>query len=178
MTSAKFRRTLLAFFFLIMAVAAPAKLAGQAKPAPANNQPANLFKEVLDRKSQIQWRPAPPPGIPPDVCLMLKVCEGQEATKFAALPRATENGQPVGRGLYLTGSRDPKNPDAVLLERQTVSELYFFLLSPDGNLQKTAYIQQGGSSWRSLASSLAEPVFEKDRKDWHDWLMKLGAAGK
>jgi hypothetical protein len=178
MNSAKFRGTLLLFFFLVMIVGVLPKLAGQAKQPPASNQPTNLFKEVLDHKGQIQWKPAPPPGIPTDVCLMLKVCEGREEAKFAALPRATESGQPVGRGLYLSGSRDPKNPEAVLLEHQTVSELYFFLLSPDGSLQKAAYIQQGGTSWISVGSSMAGPVFEKDRNAWHDWILKLGAAGK
>jgi hypothetical protein len=78
----------------------------------------------------------------------------------------------------MSRSRDPKNPDAVLLERQTVSEMYFFLLTPDGNLQKTAFIQQGGSSWTSLASSTAEPIFEKDRNAWHDAIMKLSAPAK
>src|ERR1700688_3756657 len=107
MNSAKFRGTLLLFFFLMMIVTVQPKLAGQAKPPAAVSQPSNLFKEVLDHKSQIQWKPAPPPGIPSDVCLMLKVCEGKEATKFVALPRATEGGQPVGRGLYVSGSRDP-----------------------------------------------------------------------
>jgi hypothetical protein len=178
MISAKFRGTLLLFFFLLTIADALPKLAGQAKQPPAGNQPVNLFKEVLDHKSQIQWKPAPPPGIPTDVCLMLKVCEGQEEAKFAALPRTTEGGQPVGRGLLLSGSRDPKNPEAVLLEHQTVSELYFFLLSPDGNLQKGAYIQQGGSAWLPVGSAVAGPVFEKDRNAWHEFFMKLGAAGK
>ena len=178
MNSAKFRGTLLLFFFLIIVFAASRRLAAQAKPAPTSNQPVNLFKEVLDHKGQIQWKPAPSPGIPTDVCLMLKVCEGKEAAKFTALPRTTEAGQPVGRGLYISGSRDPKNPEAVLLEHQTVSELYFFLLAPDGSLQKAAYIQQGGSSWMPVGSTMAGPVFEKDKKDWHDWVMKFGAAGK
>ena len=84
----------------------------------------------------------------------------------------------MGRGLFLSGTKDPKNPDAVILEHQTVSDLYFFLVSPDGNLQKAAYIQQGGSMWLPIASSLARPVFEKDRNDWHDWIAKLAAAGK
>jgi len=84
----------------------------------------------------------------------------------------------VGRGLFLSGTKDPKNPDAVILERQTVSEMYFFLVSPDGSLQKAAYLQQGNTSWLPIATSLAKPVFEKDRSDWHDWVMKLGAGGK
>src|ERR1700692_1791882 len=118
MNSAKFHGTLLLFFFVMMIVTVQPKLAGQAKPPAAGSQPVNLFKEVLDHKSQIQWKPAPPPGIPTDVCLMLKVCEGKEEGTFAAWARTTEGGQPVGRGLFLSGSRDPKNPEAVLLEHQ------------------------------------------------------------
>jgi hypothetical protein len=109
---------------------------------------------------------------------LFKVCEDKGAPKLATLPRATEGGQPVGRGLFLSGTKDPKNPDAVILERQTVSDLYFFLVSPDGSLQKVAYLQQGSTSWLPIATSLAKPVFEKDRNDWHDWVMKLGAGGK
>jgi hypothetical protein len=109
---------------------------------------------------------------------LFKVCEDKGAPKMATLPRATEGGQPVGRGLFLSGTKDPKNPEAVILEHQTVSELYFFLLSPDGGLQKVAYLQTGSTMWLPIASSLARPVFEKDRNEWNDWLMKLGAAGK
>jgi hypothetical protein len=174
MNPARFLGTFLLFFFSMVA----AGLAGQAKPSSPTNQPTNLFKEVIDHKDQIQWRPAPPPAIPADVCQMLKVCEDKGAPKLITLPRATDGGQPVGRGLFLSRTKDPKNPDAVILEHQTVSDLYFFLVSPDGNLQKAAYIQQGSSSWMPIAASLARPVFEKDRNDWHDWLMKLGAAGK
>ena len=178
MNVAQFRGTLVLFSLTVMFIAAESRLAGQAKPAPAANQPSNLFKEVLDHKGQIQWKPAPPPGIPADVCLMLKVCEGKEAAKFVALPRSTEAGQPIGRGMYISGTGDAKDPDAVLLERQTVSEVYFFRLAPDGSLQKGAYIQQGNSVWLPVGTAVAGPVFEKDKKDWHDWVMKLGAAGK
>jgi hypothetical protein len=174
MNPTRFCGALFLFFFSAIAAA----LAGQSKPSAPAGQPVNLFKEILDHKGQIQWKPAPPPGIPADVCLLFKVCEDKGAPKLATLPRATEAGQPVGRGLFLSGTKDPKNPDAVILERQTVSEMYFFLVSPDGSLQKAAYLQQGNTSWLPIATSLAKPVFEKDRNDWHDWLMKLGAGSK
>jgi hypothetical protein len=174
MNPTRFCGTLFLFFFSAVA----AVLAGQSKPPAPASQPANLFQEVLDHKAQIQWRPAPPPGIPSDVCQLFKVCEDKGAPKMAALPRATEGGQPVGRGLFLSGTKDPKNPEAVILERQTVSEMYFFLVSPDGSLQKVAYLQTGSTMWLPIATSLAKPVFEKDRNDWHDWVTKLGAAGK
>ena len=165
-------------FFLVVFSGVAAAMAGQSKPSPPVNQPANLFKEILDHKSQIQWKPAPAPGIPADVCRLFVVCEDKGAPKMVSLPRATEGGQPVGRGILLSGTKDPKNPEAVILERQTVSELYFFLLAPDGNLQKVAYLQQGSTMWLPIATSLARPAFEKDRNDWHDWVMKLGAGNK
>jgi hypothetical protein len=174
MNPTRFCGTLFLFFFSTVAEV----LAGQSKPLATATQPANLFKEVLDHKGQIQWKPAPPPGIPADVCQLFKVCEDKGAPKLATLPRATEAGQPVGRGLFLSGTKDPKNPDAVILERQTVSDLYFFLVSPDGGLQKVAYLQQGSASWLPIATSLAKPVFERDRNAWHDWIMKLGGVTK
>jgi len=166
--------TLFLFSFSIVTAA----VAGQAKPASPSGAPVNIFKDVIDHKAQIPWRPAPLLGIPSDVCQLFRVCEDKGAPKLAMLPRLTEGGQPVGRGLFLSGTKDPKNPDAVILEHQTVSELYFFLVAPDGSLQKAAYLQQGSTQWLPIASSLAKPVFEKDRNDWHDWIMKLGAAGK
>jgi hypothetical protein len=166
--------TLFLFSFSIVT----ATVAGQAKPASPAGGPVNIYKDVLDHKAQIQWRPAPLLGIPSDVCQLFRVCEDKGAPKLTMLPRLTEGGQPVGRGLFLTGAKDPKNPDAVVLEHQTVSELYFFLVAPDGSLQKAAYLQQGSTQWLPIASSLAKPVFEKDTKDWHDWIMKLGGPGK
>jgi hypothetical protein len=170
----RFCGTLLLFLFTGVA----ASTAGQAKPGGPASAPSDLFKEVLDHKAQIPWKPAPLLGIPSEVCQLFKVCEDKGAPKLATLPRVTEGGQPVGRGLFLSGSKDPKNPDAVILEHQTVSELYFFLVAPDGSLQKVAYLQQGSTQWLPIASSLARPVFEKDRNDWHDWIMKLGGGGK
>jgi hypothetical protein len=150
---------------------------GQAKAnsSPAGNQQANLYKEVIAHKGAIKWRPAPPPGIPTDVCVVFKACANDKTgPKLVTLPPATEAGQPVGRGLLLSTSQDPQHPDAVILERQTVSELYFFLLSPEGTLARTAYAQQGSKSWTTVANALAQPVFDKDLKDWLDWVAKLG----
>ena len=144
-------------------------------PSPSGNQPANLYKEVIAHKSAIKWRAAPPPGIPTDVCVIFKACANDKTgPKLATLPPATEAGQPVGRGLLLSTSQDSQHPDAVILEHQTVSELYFFLLSPDGTLARTAYAQQGSKSWTTIANALAQPVFDKDLKEWLDWVSKVG----
>jgi hypothetical protein len=152
-------------------------LSGQAKanPSPAGNPQTNLYKEVSAHKGLIKWRPAPPPGIPTDVCLIFKACANDKTgPKLVTLPPATEAGQPVGRGLLLSTSQDTQHPDAVILEHQTVSELYFFLLSPEGALAKTAYAQQGSTSWTTIANALAQPVFDKDLKEWLDWATKVG----
>jgi len=152
-------------------------LAGQAKanPSPTGIQQANLYKEVIAHKGLIKWRSAPPPGIPTDVCVVFKACANDKTgPKLVTLPPATEAGQLVGRGLLLSTSQDSQHPDAVILEHQTVAELYFFLLSPDGVLAKTAYAQQGSKSWTTVANALAQPVFDKDLKDWMGWVTKLG----
>jgi hypothetical protein len=152
-------------------------LAGQAKanPSPSANQQANLYKGVIAHKGLIKWRPAPPPGIPTDVCVIFKACASDKTgPKLFTLPPSTDAGQPVGRGMLLTTSQDSQHPDAVILEHQTVSELYFFLLSPEGALARTAYAQQGSKSWTTVANALAQPVFDKDLKDWLDWETKLG----
>src|SRR6266852_3181284 len=152
-------------------------LAGQAKAnlSPAVSPQVNLYKEVIAHKGLIKWRSAPPPGIPTDGCVVFKACANDKTgPKLVTLPPATEAGQPVGRGLLLSTSQDSQHPDAVILEHQTVSELYFFLLSPDGTLARTAYAQQGSKSWTTVANALAQPVFDKDLKDWLDWETKLG----
>jgi len=152
-------------------------LAGQAKanPSPSGSEQANLYKQVIAHKGLIKWRPAPPPGLPTDVCVIFKACANDRTgPKLFTLPPSTEAGQPVGRGMLLTTSQDPQHPDAVILEHQTVSELYFFLLSPEGTLARTAYAQQGSRSWTTVANALAQPVFDKDLKDWLDWETKLG----
>src|ERR1700680_2881931 len=89
----------------------------------------------------IAWQPAPN-GIPSDVCSILQVCNG--AVKVVALPRSTEGGQPVLRGVFLT--QDDKKTDVLVLERDTAVDRYYFLLTPQGTLAKAAYAQVGSRS--------------------------------
>ena len=138
------------------------------KAAPAGQY--NLTKEILDHKD-LNWKPAPN-GIPGDVCGLLQVCTG--TTKVIALPRATEGGQPVGRGVFLT--QDQKHMDVLVIERQTPVDTYFFLLTPDGNLAKAAYAQVTSKSWLPMGSALAEPTFNKDKAVWHNWASKLSSG--
>jgi hypothetical protein len=142
-----------------------------AKSAAPAAQQVNITKEILDRKDTLNWKAAPN-EIPADVCTILQVCGG--ATKVIALPVATEGSQRVGRGVLLT--QDQKHADVLVLERQTPSDKYFFLLSPQGTLAKAAYAQVTSKSWLPIGMALAGPTFDKDKVVWHGWASKLGTA--
>ena len=146
----------------------PNLLAQAGKSAAADQY--NISKEIMEHK-ELTWRPAPN-GIPSDVCSLLQVCNGP--VKVIALPRATEGGQPVGRGVFLT--QDDKKMDVLVLERQTPVDTYFFLVTPQGTLAKAAYAQVGARSWTEMGKALGGPVFEKDKLVWHNWASKLGSA--
>jgi hypothetical protein len=146
------------------------KLHAQAAKSAAPAQ-YNVAKEILDHKATLDWKPAAT-GIPADVCTILQVCNGP--VKVIALPRATEGGQPVGRGVFLT--QDDKKADVLVLERQTPVDTYFFLVSSQGTLAKAAYAQVNSRSWLAVGMALAGPMFDKDKVVWHNWASKLGSA--
>lgn len=131
----------------------------------------NVSKDILDHKGILNWKPAGN-GIPQDVCTILQVCNGD--TKVVALPRATENGLPIARGVFLT--QDAKHMDVLVLERQSTADIYFFLLTPQGTLAKAAYAQVGGTSWVQMGMALADTTFKKDALVWHNWATKLGSG--
>jgi hypothetical protein len=80
----------------------------------------------------------------------------------------------VGRGVFLT--QDDRKAEVLVLERQTPSDTYFFLLTPQGTLAKAAYAQVGSRSWLPVGMALGGPVFDKDKVVWHNWASKLGTA--
>ena len=147
------------FVVVMVSVLGLAGQAGFAQSAPGGQY--NLFKEVIAKRDTIVWKNAPEDLIPAPVCTMLMVCAGSP-DKFIATPATTEKGQKVARGLFLTKTQD-KHSDAVMLLDQSL-DLYFFLVSPDGNLQKAAY-RESGKSWLIIANSLAQPIFDKDKKN-------------
>ncbi len=157
----------------LLAIPAVLGLAGQLVAAQTGGQ-YNVFKEVIAKKDTIVWRDAPENLIPAPVCNLLQVCAGNP-DKLIVLAPTTENGQKVGRGLILTKMQDAKHSDALLMLDQGL-DVYFFLVSPDGTLQKAAYHQAGGTSWLAIATSLAQPTFDKDKKLWHDRVAQLGGA--
>ncbi len=147
--------------FLAIQFAAPVGAAG------------NFVKQVMDHQSAVTWITYKTPTIPPDVCNLLDVCAGP-AAKVAALPPATISGHKVGRALFLT--QTTKKQSAILLEHQVPGrEVYFFLLGPDGSVQKTAYYEEG-KSFLVIANSLGQSVLNADMKDWSVWADKLGTA--
>jgi hypothetical protein len=152
---------------LAVVFALPQPMAGQSGGS------YDLYKEVIAGKNKIVWRKAPANAIPDDVCALLQVCGGE--TKLIALPPATEGGQKIGRGMFLTETRGAKHSDAVLLERQTIGEIYFLQLSPSGGLQKAAY-RELGKQWVVIANSLARPTYNKERQIWHEHLVKIGVV--
>jgi hypothetical protein len=174
MNNAPLRRLIfVALFFFTLARSAG--FAAQTKPSSSVSQPYNLTQEILDHKDKVEWRPATNPGLPPEVCSLLKACSGDSAAlKFYTLPPATIDGRKVGRAIFLTSV---KGKDALIVEHQTRSDAYFFLLGPDGNFQKAVYYEQG-KPFYLIANELAQPTFDKDKKDWHDWSSKLGTAHK
>jgi len=167
-----FRKLLWLAPVALMIIASPAmNLHAQAAKSPAAGGSYNVVKEILNHKDTLNWKSVDN-AIPGDVCTILQVCNG--AVKMIALPRATEGGVPVGRGVFLT--QDGKKADVLVLERQTPSDTYFFLLTPDGTLAKAAYAQVGSRSWLPVGMSLGGPVFDKDKVVWHNWASKLGTA--
>jgi len=134
---------------------------------------SNLTKEVMDKKGAIVWKAVPATAIPQDVCNALGVCTGP--IKLIVLPKATEGGTVVARGLYLT--QDAKHADVVVLERQALGQdTYFFLLSGDGNLAKAEYAQVTSTSWQLMGNTVSQPTFQKETAAWQKGLAKLGAA--
>jgi hypothetical protein len=151
----------------LFSLALVAELSGYAHAA------GNFVKEVMDHQANVTWITYKTPTIPDDVCTLLDVCAGPEA-KVAALPPATIGGRKVGRALFLTQTK--KKQSAILLEHQVPNrEVYFFLLGPDGSLQKTAYYEQG-KSFIVIANSLGQTILNGDMKDWNPWADKLGTG--
>lgn len=163
---------LVAIALMIVAWQPAAKLRAQAgkTAAPASAQ-FNVVKDIMDHKDTLNWKPAPN-GIPGEVCTMLQVCNG--TPKVIALPRSTEGGQQVLRGVFLT--QDAKKADVLVLERDTPADRYYFLLTPQGTLAKAAYAQVNSRSWLAVGMALAGPAFDKDKVVWHNWASKLGTA--
>lgn len=166
MKTNRFRNFLwLAPTVMILMWQGPARLRAQA------GGQVNVTKDIMDHKGILNWKPAAN-GIPQDVCTILQVCNGE--TKLVVLPRTTEGGLPIARGVFLT--QDAKKMDVLVLERQSTADTYYFLVTPQGTLAKAAYAQVGGTSWVPMGMALADPTFKKDAAVWHNWASKLGAG--
>lgn len=170
MTNARERGVFCAVLFSFV-LAFGSQLSGQ------GSQAMNLYKEIMARKHDIQWRTSPAGTLPSDVCDLFRACYGNKGEpKLFALKPHTEGGTTVGRGVFLSETGDPKNPEAVILMHQTHTEIYYFLLAANGSIDKTAYGQYGSRSWSLIANELALPTFQSDQKEWEDWVKKLGST--
>ena len=156
---------------MIIAWQPAAKLRAQAAKSAAPASQYNVAKEILDHKDTLNWKLAGS-GIPAEVCTLFQVCNG--TPKVVALPRTTEGGQPVGRGVFLT--QDDKKAEVLVLERQTPVDTYFFLVTPQGTLAKAAYAQVSSRSWLLMGTASAGPAFDKEKVVWHNWASKIGTA--
>jgi hypothetical protein len=161
---------------IVLAISFAMMMGSQAVPATAATPQAasaNLVKEVNDHKDAIQWRNAPDTAIPPDVCSIFQACTAP--FKFVTLPAATEGGQKIGRGLFWIPAGPKQKADVIILEHQTYSDVYFFLLSPDGKLAKAAY-RAPGKAWVPMGNGLAQPTFDKSLKAFQTWVSKMGTS--
>ncbi len=149
---------------MVLALAAPPYAGAQAK--------GNLFKDVMDRKDGLNWKAAPVGQPPADVCTMLQSCAG--STKVLVQTPVTEGGKRITRAMYLTKSMDGKR-DAIIIERLSATEVYFFLLAPDGTMSKAAY-DQTGQPMMSIGSAVGGPAFEQDLKVWEPYITKVSVA--
>ena len=166
MNSVHFSRMQLASVICLI-VAGALSLSGQAAQG-------NLFKEVVDHKAKIVWKNAPATAIPQDVCTILQACAAGP-DKLIALPKVTEAGKQVARGLFLSHTNDAKKADMVILLRQTPTDAYFFSVAPDGSIQKAAYWTTG-KPWVQMGAALSKPVFDKDKQIWLQQVGKLGSG--
>jgi len=165
----RFLAIVAAALFSLALISSPA-LRGQMKAAAPSGS-FNLYQEMVAHQGTIVWATNAPP-VPGDVCNIFKTCNGAVAKAFI-LPAATLDGTKTGRALYLVPTKDAQRPDVVLLH-QTTSAAYFFLLDSNGNLASTAYLESG-KPWYHIANELGQSKFDRDKKDWHDWVSKLGA---
>jgi hypothetical protein len=166
----RFSAVVAAVLFSLALISSPA-LRGQMKAAaPGGNY--NLYQEIVAHQGTITWVAASAPTIPDDVCRIFKTCNSGAAKAFV-LPAATLDGTRTGRAMFLVPTKDAQHPD-VVLEHQTTSVAFFYLLGSDGNLSSTAYLE-AGKPWYHIANELGQSKFDRDKKDWHDWVSKLGA---
>src|ERR1700722_7601067 len=168
----RFLKVFAAGLFSLLVVFAPSSR-GQAKPpAPASGGAVNLYQDVVSHQGAITWTTASAPTVPDEVCKIFKSCSNGAAKVFV-MPATTIDGTRTGRALFLVPTKDAQHPD-VVIEHQTTSSAYFFLVAQDGSVKSTAYLESG-KPWYNIANELGQSKFDRDKKDWHDWASKLGA---
>jgi hypothetical protein len=140
------------------------------------HQDQNLFDEVLARKNQLAWDRRNGDTLPADLCeTLLANCVNKKLPfKILAYPLEVP-GQEEQGALVLSWTADQDHPDIVILASVTEDSATFFLLSHEGTLLKTAYRNKNGT-WASLSNSVARDHFERERNQWHKWLVSLDGS--
>jgi hypothetical protein len=154
-------------FIVALVLASPQSGAAQAKAS------GNLFKDIMDHKDALNWKNAPDTLPPSEVCNLLQSCGGP--AKVVVQVPVTEAGRKITRALILSKSQDAKHSDQLILFRQSATEAYFFLLSPDGNMAKAAY-GETGKQWQVIGNTVGQPVFDPEKKNWSAAVAKVGSA--
>jgi hypothetical protein len=176
------QRTIEALFIITIALSfSPTARADKSSPKfgmqPSyGRQDQNLFDEVMARKNQLAWDYRKEDTLPPDLCetLFANCLNKKLPFKILAYPLEVPGRQEQG-ALVLSWTADQDHPDIVMLASVTEDSATFFLLSHEGTLLKTAYRTKNGT-WVSLSNSVARDHFERERNQWHKWLVSLDGS--
>jgi hypothetical protein len=136
----------------------------------------NLFDEVMVRKNQLAWDRQNGDTLPSGLCdALFSNCLNKKLPfKILAYPLEVPGREEQG-ALVLSWTVDQDHPDIVMLASVTEGDATFFLLSNEGTLLKTAYRTKTGT-WVSLSNSVARDHFERERNQWHKWLVSLDGS--
>ena len=141
-----------------------------------SHQDRNLFDEVMARKNQLAWDHRDGETLPSDLCETLFADSRNKKLPFKILAYPLEvPGREEQGALVLSWTIDQDHPDIVMLASVTDDSATFFLLSHEGTLLKTAYRTKDGS-WAALSNSVARDHFERERNQWHKWLVSLDGS--
>jgi len=145
-------------------------------PSSYRRQDANLFDEIMAHRNQLSWEYHKEDTLPPPLCeTLLANCPSKKLPfKILAFPLEIPGQQEQG-ALVMSWTVDQNHPDIVMLASVTDESATFFLLSPDGTLAKTAYRTKNGA-WSSVSNSLARDQFDRERNQWHRWLVGLAGS--
>jgi hypothetical protein len=130
----------------------------------------------MARKNRLAWDHHNGDTLPADLCetLFANCVNKKLPFKILAYPLEVPGREEQG-ALLMSWTADQDHPDIVILASVTEDSATFFLLSHEGTLLKTAYRTKEGT-WASLSNSVARDHFERERNQWHKWLVSLDSS--